>query len=211
LSVAEELVKLPDSLFQSVGSEPAGTIAPYAIYTKNNNIYFGLYTSVSLNGVWVYDILKKSLKIERPVASGSYGTNNNLKIYSISPTHLTYVEASTAKIDYTPTYNADSYGAFFISPAYQVGLPLVKATMSQLEIILDRPLTTGQGVRVYYRTHMAESWGSPFFTFDYSTYGGVQSYNTTFGVSAELIQFKVELTTGASSTTTPYLKEIRLR
>ena len=48
-------------------------------------------------------------------------------------------------------------------------------------------------------------------TMDFTTLGAVTSYKSPLTVQGiENIQLRVELTTGASSTNTPYLLEVRL-
>jgi len=107
-------------------------------------------------------------------------------------------------------YRRTSYGAYMESPLYQVSGSLKKKSYQQLEVSLAKELATGQGVRVSYRKNLSDSW-TVMQTFDFATYGAKAQFNDTAKITdASTLQLKVEMTTGASSTTTPELITVRI-
>lgn len=111
----------------------------------------------------------------------------------------------------TSTFRYTSYAAYFDTDLKRVGTPFRKRKFTQVEIILDRNLATGQGVKVQYRDKNSGSF-TDVVTFDFATYGAVDTLTYPFsGDAVESIQLRVLLTTGASSDTTPFLREVRLR
>jgi len=107
-------------------------------------------------------------------------------------------------------YRYASYKAYIESPLYQVSRSLNKKSYQQVEVSLAKPLTTGQGIRISYRKDLSSTW-TVMATFDFATYGATSSFNSTAKISdVTTVQIKVELTTGASSTTTPELINVKL-
>jgi len=104
-----------------------------------------------------------------------------------------------------------SYGAYADSPLFRVGSPARKRTFAEAEFQLEKPLTTGQGVKLQYRTDTAASW-TDIVTIDYATDGGAVSYCVPASIAdVERLQVRVLLTSYASGTTSPILTEVRLR
>jgi hypothetical protein len=70
---------------------------------------------------------------------------------------------------------------------------------------------SGQGIKLKYRTNLNASY-TDIGTYDFSTYSGIQSKVVPPNiVDAQFVQIKAELTTGASSATSPELRRIILR
>jgi hypothetical protein len=213
LSSSELVRKLPEFLFGS------STIYPGSVMIRRDRIYFGISDSGSsnLDGIWSFDPATKKIKCEHLVSTGAV---TNLKLgalFNISDTDFicsweTGNQSSICADSLGSNRNYTSYTAFLISPMYQVGTALFKKAFSTLEAILDRPLTTGQGIKVYYRSDLSASF-TLIATYDYTTYSGSLSQDFPIGHLFDLdyIQFKVEITTGSGSSTTPYLKEIRAK
>ena len=109
----------------------------------------------------------------------------------------------------TTSYRYTGYKAYFESPVFRIGTAIRKRTFKQLEFVLGKELATGQGIRIKYRTNLTDNF-TTLGTYDFATLGAILSHNVSFGVTGELIQIRCELTTGASSSTTPELLEIRL-
>lgn len=199
-AVAELVAKLPEHFFSG-----GCTIIPNGTTVFNDKIMFLPYRAGNNTDVWSFEPKTRVFKIEYETGS----TDAAGCVFSISKTDFFASAGGGYSMSLANRYCATGYLGFFISPVYQVGLPLRKRRMSKCKIILDRPLTTGQGVKVYTRTNLSDSW-TLRSTFDYATYGAKESIEFSLRqVEAQIIQFKVELTTGASSTTTPYLRELR--
>jgi hypothetical protein len=108
---------------------------------------------------------------------------------------------STYGLDTTDTTVYTSYTAVIESSLYQVGTRLNRHSPYQnLEFTLQKPLITGQAIRISYRVNGASSY-TTIGTFDYATLGGVISHNTKALIDdAETLQIKIELTQPTSAT-----------
>lgn len=197
------------------------TTYPGAIMHHNNKIMFGVSTSGGGNPepMGIFGLFNDEvITFDNSVSTLSVGATNTLivgSLFSISANifAIGWQDNATYGIDVViapdgPRYT--SYAARIDSPIYQVGTVLQPKTFSQIEFQLTKPLTTGQGIKLSYRTNTNDSF-TLIGTFDYATYAGIQAYNTAFSCTCNTIQIRVELTTGAASTTTPELLDIRLR
>ena len=101
--------------------------------------------------------------------------------------------------------------AYFETPIYKIGTSFSPVNFQQIDIQLARVLQTGEEVIVKYKKNGETSW-TTISTFDYTNYGAVSSFKSPVGIQGiEILQLRVELTTGSSSTNTPYLQEISLQ
>jgi len=81
--------------------------------------------------------------------------------------------------------------------------------IQRIEVRLSKPLATGHAVTIKYRKGIEDSW-TTLGTKTYATDGALASLVFTSILNVENVQIRVELTTGASSTTTPEILEINL-
>jgi len=87
------------------------------------------------------------------------------------------------------------------SQMYAVGTKKQPAIFNDLEIQLAQPLATGQSVVVQYRTDTSAAFTN-LATFDFTTYGAVQSYCEDIGLTdIENIQINLQITSGANTST----------
>lgn len=193
---------------------------PGAIYAHRNRIFIGISSGVANpNPCGVWSVTRDGVvTLEHTISTGEDGSNGALWIGAL----WNRAEALTTLIGW---YDAQStaqgvdkvnagvgyasYGAYFDSPWYRVGTPNNKRTFTQIEFQLDRPLETGQGVRVAYRTSLGSSF-TTIDTIDYATYAGIQSKSFAAKItSVENLQLRVSLTSGSAGS--PRLTEVRLR
>lgn len=107
-------------------------------------------------------------------------------------------------------YRYTGYKAYFESPLYTVGRSVTTRSYTNLEVSLAKELSADQGIKVKYRKNLTDDW-TTIATFDFDTYGAKAQFNTTAKITdVSTVQLRVEMTTGASSTTTPELIEVRL-
>jgi hypothetical protein len=196
---------------------------PGAMIQHKNKLYFGVSklsnAYIGPEGVWSLDLQTNALNFEHQISTGNavsaagvrigclYSVNN--ESYLIGWSDFNTSAQGIDKIITTARYT--SYAAYIDTEMYKVGTPNFPRTFKQMDIMLTKPLVTGQGVKVSYRTSSAASF-TTLVTFDYATYGAKQSFN--FMVPLDLlqqIQFRIALTTGSSSTTTPELEHVILR
>lgn len=107
-------------------------------------------------------------------------------------------------------YRYTGYRARVDTQIYQVGGTIDKKSYQQLEIQLAKELATGEGIRVSYRKDVNDSF-TVIGTYDYATYGAVSQINDTAKITdASILQFRIEMTTGANSTSSPELISLRV-
>lgn len=112
----------------------------------------------------------------------------------------------------TATSYTTSYLAYFITPLYRIGSALQPFKITEMEISLVKPLRTGEGIKVEYRTNLTDNFVE-VITIDYATYGGILSKNTITEKpknikESELIQLRFSLTGGSTS---PEIQNINLK
>lgn len=101
------------------------------------------------------------------------------------------------------------YLAFIETPFYRVGTILREYTFQDLEFQLAKPLASGEGVRIKYRTNLNASY-TTIGTYDFSGLGAVISHRVDPGIpKTEFVQLRIELTSGGS--TSPELRTVTLR
>ena len=112
------------------------------------------------------------------------------------------------------TARATSYSAYIETALYPVGGVKSPKKFQQGEIILAKELATDEGVKVSYRTNLNDTF-TEIDTFAYGTatgadndnLGAVSVINVPMDnvIPCQTIQFKIALTTGSASDTTPEL------
>lgn len=173
--------------------------------------------------IGVYKV-KGNAYTRQTLSEGLDGSTKEIKIHFIEPFKYNNYLVSWENIN-DLTFGVDEFGldgyrctgytAFMESPLYQPGLVLRDKSYQQMEIVLAKPLATGQGIKVYYRENLSDSWTEITTQegdrFDFATYGAVAKANLRVGaIDKTTLQLKVEMTTGASSTTTPELISVKL-
>lgn len=182
-------------------------------------ILLGASSEDELSPAGIYGLVGKAINCEYLISTGEDGSNDDVLIGAVYPFDgdtLLYgwYDKQTAKygIDKVKTsYNrATSYTSYFETLLVRVGTSFKPANFQQIEIQLARALQSGEGVRINYKKNNETAW-TTMDTFDYSTYGAVSSLKVPVGIQgAENLKIKVEFTTGASSTNTPYLLSVLL-
>lgn len=191
----EAITKINDKFLIGVSNDEAG-VFPIGVYVAKG----GAYTRQTLS-------------------EGLDGSVDNIRIHFIEPYQYSRYLVGWENVT-DDTYGVDLFGqndyrytgykAAMESPLYQPGLVVNDKSYQQVEIVLAKELATGQGIKISYRENLTDSW-TELGTYDYATYGAVSKINAQDGImNTTTLQIKVELTTGASSTTTPELISVRL-
>jgi hypothetical protein len=191
---------------------------PGSIINHKGRLLFGV--GVGTTGQGVYSLTPEGvLVLENLISTGNIDSAGaTLQIGAlISIGYTNYLigwrDGTSYGID-SMTYRYTSYTAYFDSPLYHPGTPSSKTKFNQLELLLAKELSSGEGVKVQYRLNLTDSW-TDIGTYDYTTYGAIASYNTKIdGIKvseADTFQVRVLLTTGASSSTTPEFIRLILR
>ena len=190
---------------------------PGACMSQQGKYYFGVSKGGGGNvaqpvGMWSLSP-SGQLVFEQSVSTGTTTTTNAYRIGALHPRGernfwMSWRDNASYGLDSTSSNGYTNYKSYIISPMYTVGSVFNKRTFTQIEFSLDRPLTSGQGIRLSYRTNLTDSF-TTIGTYDYATYSGIQSFSSTTGITGvETIQIKIELT--EASATRFGLREIRL-
>ena len=153
----------------------------------------------------------------------STGNVNNVEVGAIYPIDdyqylITWKDTSSGtsygidKVVVSERYT--DYAASIETDLRPVGLPTGKRTFREVEFELGKPLTTGQGIKIWFRTNLNDNYTLlNNKAYDYATIQGKQFYNDAAGQikDATFVQLKIELTTDSATHTTPELREVRLR
>jgi len=214
----EEYFKFPDHL--------AGSQEPYFTWGDamawRNQLYFTLTGTTNagvalttVSGIWAVDMPTRALRLAAIPSYGTYsGTISVLMPHTLatSPPGLAFYAGwsynSTYGVDITAATFHTSYTAYAITPVHLISMPGSQTSLDSIKYVLDKPLASGEGVRVYYRAARSDSF-TLAHTFDYATFGALQFLDATFPTSSELVtaQFKIELT---GSSTSPSVREVFL-
>jgi hypothetical protein len=195
---------------------------PGAVCHYKGRVFFGLQGdgTNSIDGMGVWSLIRTAngniLTLEHLISTGSDGSSSVVfvgAVASIARDQLIvgWKDGSSYGIDRTTnTLRVTSYGGYFVSPFYNVGSAETKRDFNQGVFSLVAPLATGQGIRIKYRTDISASF-TTLNTFDFATLGAVQSYFFQLNLKGlDFIQFRIELTTGATNTT-PQFRSLVLR
>jgi len=184
----------------------------------------GLGSTLECYGVWSIDFNSGVTLMENTNSRGTY-TGTTLYIGALLPMETSsvgyiagwlefHVDGGTSWFGIDTSMNSqltNDYNATIITPMYQVGLIDEPTIFSLGELILDRPLASGQAVRLSYRRSLADSF-TQVKDFTYTTYTALQ--NIRFEpLLPDLyeVQFKIDLETDSGVSTTPHLKQIKLK
>lgn len=221
-AVVDTVVEMKNITFPS---QSEGLAQKGAAITKINDI---ILNGVSNSAAGTYPVgvykIKGNSYTRQTLTEGLDGSEHEVNIHFIAPFKESNYLVGWENVT-NNTYGVDEFGlndyrytdykARLISPLFSPGLVLNDKSYQNCEITLAQPLTVGQGVKVYYRKDLADDWTEittqDGARFDYATYGAVSKCNIKSGIiDVTTIQLKVEMTTGANSTTTPKLISVKL-
>ena len=213
----QELARIPQQVMDLTGGVFL-EVYPGSVMYHEDKIMFGLSRGDGSHGhVWSYDLKTGALALENTISSGTAVGNRIGGL--LSTARETYLigwrdSNNLEGIDLVGnTTRYTDYSAMVTSGYLQIGTASQPQITSEIEISLARPLATGQGVQLQYRTNLSAGFTPvPGGTIDFATYGGIQQRNISFRVEvANGIQIRARLTTGSSSSTSPELAQIVVR
>ena len=214
------LVKIPPRIATAGYGMPRGTMVikdkVYFLLAGTSNIY----NSNVYNGLWAYNLKTGKLVLENVSISGSYstipyciygvGSTVSKPLYFASGNILNAIASILYQHTYLKLYN--NYESYFTSALYALATNFNKKMVMSADFVFDRPLASGDEVRISYRKSSQASYtslGSVTFTAN----GAVSSANFPLGgIETDIIQFKFEIKTsdpGAGNRITgPTIKDI---
>lgn len=194
-----------------------------SIMIHNNKLYFGVYnvtSSTGGTGIWSFDPKTGRLNYEYKASSG-VATHQARVLGLISTSSLGffagfYDESKDISYRYfidsinSNVYKLTGYGANFETQLLRVGTTRRKRTFKEIEITFAKELATGQGIKLYYRENLTDSY-TLIDTVDFTTFGAISAKSLLPpNLFFEKVQFKVEITTASNTTSSPELTSILL-
>lgn len=214
-NIQELIPKIPEHILDlSDGS--VIEIFPGSMINYDNKIVFGLNTPQdSLAQVWSYNLKTGALIREN---TSSRGTATAINVGALfSSENDGYWIGLGNRIDRIrgggSAQRYSDYSAWVTSPYIKLGSRRKPIKTSEIEINLARPLASGQGIRLRYRTDLSAGFTNvPNGTIDFATYNAIQEQIIPFDLEiTNGVQIRAELTTPSSSSTSPELTQIILR
>lgn len=199
------------------GVPVTGNVFIPSMIKHNDRIYF-LVANANCGGVWSYNPATDQILLENAVSSGTYNISQGV-LFSVSDVQNTTDQLLAGWIDGSghsgldlqeSNYRYTNYQAYAETVFYNIGLPNSPRHLENFNITLGAKLTTGQGVQIYYRGSVTDSY-TLATTYDYTlgnSTNQLDGIKLPFGKGFVNVQFKITLTTGANSTTTPQLNSI---
>ena len=214
-SQANLFKKVPDFI---LGPDPAFTF--YGVGYNKNQLYFGLSAtkndgtaSTAYSGLWAIDIDSKALRVPTILSTSTAYVS---AIFTL-PTASSGFSLFTAWTDTAgPTYGIDaslptpytSYNSYIDTDIINIGQFLKKSTFNNVEFKLAAPLVSGEGVKIWYRTSLTDTYQVLGET---TTAGFLSDVYTPNFEGVEWIQFRVQTKSTSSSPSYVRLIELRLR
>lgn len=213
----QELAKIPQHINDLTGGVNI-EVYPGSMMFHDGKIFFGVSGgNASFAHVWSYDLKSGALVQENTISSGTaVGSRVGGLLSTNRDTYLIGWRDSNSNegIDLVGnTTRYTNYSAVVTSSFFQIGTSSDIEITSEIEVQLARPLATGQGIQLSYRTDLSAGFTLvPGGTIDFATYGAIQHRHIAFKVELKGgIQIRARLTTGSSSSTSPELTQIILR
>jgi len=209
--------KFPDSL--------SGTVEPYYVWGwgmyMKNQLYFSISATnnsgVSIDnfaGIWAIDLATEALRLSNSLSFGTYtGTVPTMcPMGNAFPTgdgiFSMWVTGSTKGIDYTSANPYLAYETRIDFDIIPVGTYITKATFSNIEFKLGKPLVSGEKVKLSQRSNLTDSFTQIGET---TTAGLLSDFYTMNFENVQWLQIRAELSSTASTPSYVLLREVRFR
>lgn len=191
-------------------------VYPGAIMARYGQIHWGLSTgstSADFQGFGVWSISQNgAIFFENQISTGTNAGTTELQIGALLPIgsdsyYIGWKNNTSYGIDVVDTSaRYESYYAHSDSPLMRVGTIVTPRQFSEVIITLDRPLLTGQSVRIKYRPSLSSSF-TEIATQSYSAADSVLAFTVPANMEPLVnLQLRLEL----SGSTPVYLREIQL-
>lgn len=192
--------------------EGTARLYPDAITAVDDEILFGIGSSDSNSAnLGIYGLKNGLLHLKNTLSCGDVDVNIGTILDLGDGEYLvTWKSATDHGVDIFSSNRATGYISSLETGVVQVGTALNPKQFQTIEVVLGKPLATGQGVRVSYRPTTDDAY-TVIGTYDYDTYGAVASMGGDTNIT-DLVtgSWKVELTSAASSDDSPELISVTI-
>jgi len=216
-------------LYKKVPDYVTGTLNPYirwwdASYNRNQ-LYFNFSATsnadadlTTTNGAWAIDLNLDAMRMVNKITNSGYAGFAPMVVEMPPFSQTDNPQGSSLTIGWTvsTTYGVDvggtapytTFEAYADTDIIPVGTFIDSFTPSQVEWKASAPIVAGEGVRLYYRTNLTDS----FTLIGESTTAGALSdmFQTNFQ-KAQWVQFRIETRSTASTPSFVRITEIRVR
>lgn len=215
---ADLYLKMPDHL--------SGTVEPYytwgAVGTNKNQVYFGVSVTTnggtaitSYGGLWAIDTDTKALRLVNKLSYGTYAgyATAYIPITSSGGAGSGFIVgwdsgASTYGADIGSAAPYTAYESYIDTDIIPVGQYLEKKTFEWVTFLLSKPLVSGEGIKISYRTNLTDSFTQ---IQEWTTVGTLSDSENINFENVIWVQFRIEMKSTASTPTYTRLREIRIR
>ena len=219
---AVQVAQIPDSIATRKDTSIGITGYPGAMAKYKGKLFFGLGSTVAVDGMGVWSLMETSqgnvLTLEHGISSGNWGVSNKLQASCIIPASgeellIGWIDNTTTGVDKTLIAGSKyAYGTaytdcYFDSAFYNVGTNLNKRVFTELEFQLAKDIAANEGIRLAYRVALDDSF-TTIGTYTNSEFTGTSHHVTATIPACEFLQIRVSLT---GTTTTPQWKNLTLR
>lgn len=133
--------------------------------------------------------------------SGVYGAIGLIENLTYNRIKVGWRDSSTVGLDVTDSTLVTGYGGVIQTRLFKVGKANNKKTFQHIEWTLAEPLSTGQAIRISYRSDVTSDW-TTIGTWDFATLGAITDYEATAGISdVTYLQLQIELEDDDSAST----------
>lgn len=213
-------------LFKKVPDHISGTIEPYytwgGVGFNKNQLYFGILattnagsTDAFYGGLWAVNMDSKALRLVNQLSYGSYTgyCTMFLPITNLNSAGSGFYAgwdngSSVYGIDNTSSTPYTNYQSYIDTDLVPIGTVLTPYTASNIEWKLTKPMVSGEGVRVLYRTDFSQAFT---LIWENTTAGVFSDEHVVNFQNAQWVQFEVQTKSTASSPSYTRLTELRIR
>lgn len=212
-------------IFKKFPDQIASTENPYyrwgdALYFRNQ-LYFGISGRTNGNtainnfaGMWAIDLDTEVLYMASPLSYNTYTGTVPVLIPMGVPNALglaVYIGwlNTTGGFDYSAGTPYTNYQSYIDTDIIPVGTYYDVSTDMQIEYKLSKPLVSGEGVKIYWRGNLTDSFTQ--VTSVTSVTGAISGAGQVNFQKQQWVQLRVALSSTASSPSYTKLREIRMR
>lgn len=206
---SQVVIKLPNYLINTDGATQIFTyFSGMAVY--RDKILFGISSGSINSGVWSWDLINKALVFENLISTGD-DSAIILSLLVVAPNqYLIGWQNNVYGIDKVNNLlRYTGYLGYVESALVKIGEVLENRTIGNLEINLTKPLVSGQGVKIKWRSNLTSNF-TTLATFDFTTYGAVQGYNFSAATLTGLLFLQVRIELTSTDNTSPEVQSILL-
>lgn len=223
-SITRLLRRLPTS----ITGIPFNTVTISSMIAHKGKIFFtvgvkgasGVYSLDISTGQLIFEHRITTSPIDASAYTGTYGTIAVTfgSLYSNGAESLIIpwkdVDNTLYGIDntlYINYYYYPTYAGYFDSDLREVGSNSSPRTFSNVIMELDKPLASGEGIKLSYRKNLSDAF-TLMATFDYATYAAEQSFIAAAPITdASFVQIRMEMTVAVTTSSSPELRTIILQ